>query len=145
MLGVTRYPGNTPADDVMRGIASRLGVLDTFEHTPVGVWFGSKPGERVPDPYFGGEGPDKVGCTHCGSCMVGCRVGAKNTSGKAVGGSARESVLTLIISNFGNTTDILAATAITLQSIKCNFQAVLWIIRRRCTKNTSRISASAGM
>ena len=27
----------------------------------------------------GGEGPDKVGCTHCGSCMVGCRVGAKNT------------------------------------------------------------------
>jgi len=53
-------------------------VADTYHRTPVGVWFG-KAGERVADPYFGGEGPDRVGCTHCGSCMVGCRVGAKNT------------------------------------------------------------------
>jgi len=33
----------------------------------------------VPDPYFGGEGPARTGCTRCGSCMVGCRHGAKNT------------------------------------------------------------------
>jgi len=33
----------------------------------------------VPDPYFEGEGPDRVGCTFCGACMTGCRIGAKNT------------------------------------------------------------------
>ena len=33
----------------------------------------------VPDPYFGGVGPERTGCTECGSCMTGCRVGGKNT------------------------------------------------------------------
>ena len=62
----------------MHRLAADLGVSDTYHRTPVGVWFG-EPGTRVPDPYFGGEGPDKVGCTGCGACMTGCRVGAKNT------------------------------------------------------------------
>ena len=44
----------------------------------VGVFFG-EPGKTVPDPYFGGEGPDRTGCTLCGRCMVGCVRGAKNT------------------------------------------------------------------
>jgi len=78
MLGVNEVPADTPPDEYMHELADRMGVSDTYHRTPVGVWFG-KAGERVPDPYFGGEGPDKVGCTHCGSCMVGCRVGAKNT------------------------------------------------------------------
>jgi cholesterol oxidase len=78
MLGVNEVPADTPPDHYMRELADRMGVADTYHRTPVGVWFG-KPGERVADPYFGGEGPDKVGCTHCGSCMVGCPVGAKNT------------------------------------------------------------------
>ena len=78
MLGVNQVPADTPPDKYMQQLAERMGVEDTYHRTPVGVWFG-KAGERVPDPYFGGEGPDKVGCTHCGSCMVGCRVGAKNT------------------------------------------------------------------
>lgn len=78
MLGVNEVPADTPPDEYMKDLADRMGVADTYHRTPVGVWFGN-PGERVPDPYFGGEGPDKVGCTHCGSCMVGCRVGAKNT------------------------------------------------------------------
>lgn len=33
----------------------------------------------MPDPYFGGEGPSRNGCIHCGGCMVGCRHNAKNT------------------------------------------------------------------
>ncbi len=78
MLGVNEVPEDTPADEYMKDLAQRLGVADTYHRTPVGVYFG-KAGERVPDPYFGGEGPDRVGCTHCGGCMVGCRFGAKNT------------------------------------------------------------------
>lgn len=78
MLGVNDVPADTPADGHMHQLAETLGVEDTYRRTPVGVWFGN-PGERVADPYFGGEGPDKVGCTHCGACMVGCRIGAKNT------------------------------------------------------------------
>lgn len=75
MLGVTTFPGDTAADEVIRGIASRLGVAGTFEHTPVGVWFG----EDGVDPYFGGAGPARDGCDLRGACMTGCRRGAKNS------------------------------------------------------------------
>src|SRR5699024_6262770 len=68
----------TPADAHMHELAATLGVSDTYRRTPVGVYFG-EPGERVADPYFGGEGPDRIGCIHCGGCMVGCRFEAKNT------------------------------------------------------------------
>ncbi|PRA79219.1 GMC oxidoreductase [Microbacterium sp. MYb66] len=79
MLGVVEhYPHTGPVERIMAGAAEDLGVGATFRHAPVGVWFG-KPGERTPDPYFGGEGPNRTGCTLCGNCMVGCRVGAKNT------------------------------------------------------------------
>ncbi len=33
----------------------------------------------MPDPYFGGEGPERRGCVKCGRCMIGCRYNAKNT------------------------------------------------------------------
>ena len=78
MLGVADYEGMTPADELLREYAAELGVVDTFKHTRVGVFFG-EPGEEVPDPYFGGDGPSRTGCVRCGSCMVGCRFGAKNT------------------------------------------------------------------
>ena len=79
MLGVVEhYPHTGPVERIMSGAAADLGVGDTFRRAPVGVWFGT-PGERIPDPFFGGEGPDRTGCTLCGNCMVGCRVGAKNT------------------------------------------------------------------
>jgi cholesterol oxidase len=45
----------------------------------VGVFFGAGPGRTVPDPYFGGAGPERTGCLECGECMTGCRHGAKNT------------------------------------------------------------------
>ncbi|MGH3496709.1 MAG: FAD-dependent oxidoreductase [Nocardioidaceae bacterium] len=78
MLGVTTYPHVSPSDEVMRQVAAEMGVADTFHPTPVGVFFG-RPGETVPDPYFGGVGPERAGCLDCGECMTGCRHNAKNT------------------------------------------------------------------
>lgn len=78
MLGVTPYDRTTAADRAMRAVAERMGVGHTFRPTPVGVYLG-RPGETVADPYFGGAGPDRAGCRHCGSCMTGCRHNAKNT------------------------------------------------------------------
>src|SRR3954462_9312306 len=78
MLGVTDNPTLTPSDLEMRAVAEDMGVGHTFHVTPVGVFFGDKAGETVPDPYFGGAGPDRTGCIQCGNCMIGCRYGAKN-------------------------------------------------------------------
>ena len=78
MLGVTEYEGMTPADELLREYGEKLGVGDTFSPTRVGVFFG-EPGREVADPFFDGEGPPRTGCLRCGSCMVGCRHGAKNT------------------------------------------------------------------
>ena len=77
MLGAERVPFETAADDVMRSVGRHLGVEHTFHLNDVAVHFGRSEAE-VPDPYFGGEGPDRAGCRHCGGCMVGCRYNAKN-------------------------------------------------------------------
>ncbi|MBV9821867.1 MAG: GMC family oxidoreductase [Actinobacteria bacterium] len=83
MLGVVTNPTVTPADVEMRRLAEQFGKADTFRPTPVGVFFGrdgrKEPGRRVPDPFFGGVGPERTGCLECGQCMTGCRHGAKNT------------------------------------------------------------------
>ena len=78
MLGVTTNPLMTRGDEVLKGIARDMGREEDFHATEVAVFFG-EPGETVPDPFFGGEGPERVGCNFCGACMTGCRVGAKNT------------------------------------------------------------------
>jgi cholesterol oxidase len=75
MLGVVTYNRMTRADEAMKRVAARMGVEDSFHPTPVGVYFG-QPGV---DPYFGGAGPVRDSCTHCGACMTGCRFNAKNT------------------------------------------------------------------
>jgi cholesterol oxidase len=78
MLGVVQNPHDDPADQLLRELGEELGVGDTYKKTPVGVFFG-EPGETVPDPFFGGEGPERTGCRQCGRCMVGCPHGSKNT------------------------------------------------------------------
>jgi cholesterol oxidase len=78
MLGAVPNPTTTPGDKVLREIAQDLGRAQDFHTTDVAVYFGT-PGKEVADPYFGGEGPARTGCTGCGACMTGCRVGAKNT------------------------------------------------------------------
>ena len=78
MLGVTVVSEPTPSDTVMQAVAAKMGVAETFRYAPVGVYLGT-PGVEVDDPYFGGAGPRRTGCLHCGECMTGCRYGAKNT------------------------------------------------------------------
>jgi cholesterol oxidase len=77
-LGSARNPVKTKGDEVLESIAKDLGRSEHFHMTDVGVFFG-QPGLTVKDPYFGGKGPERTGCTFCGACMTGCRVGAKNT------------------------------------------------------------------
>ncbi|BCJ40725.1 cholesterol oxidase [Actinoplanes ianthinogenes] len=79
MLGVTINPVETESDRALRAVADDLGVGDSYRRTPVGVYFGSEPGAVAADPFFGGAGPERKGCTLCGSCMTGCRENAKNT------------------------------------------------------------------
>ncbi len=78
MLGVARNPKLWKADDLLKQMAEEHGMGHTFRATDVGAYFGES-GVTVPDPFFGGAGPDRAGCQHCGGCMVGCRYNAKNT------------------------------------------------------------------
>jgi cholesterol oxidase len=82
MLGVVKNNILGPADNLLKKAATAFGVGDTFYHTNVGIFQapeGEKGGKTFPDPFFGGEGPERTTCSACGGCMVGCRFGAKNT------------------------------------------------------------------
>ncbi|MDR2851446.1 MAG: GMC family oxidoreductase [Burkholderiaceae bacterium] len=82
MLGVTTNRIMGPADEHLREMSKVIGVENTYYPTRVAVYFGQEgdqPGTPHPDPYFGGEGPQRYSCNGCGGCMVGCRYGAKNT------------------------------------------------------------------
>jgi cholesterol oxidase len=78
MLGAARNPKLWKADDLLKQMAEERGMGHTFRATDVGAYFGES-GVTVADPFFGGDGPERAGCQHCGGCMVGCRHNAKNT------------------------------------------------------------------
>ncbi|QHE69839.1 GMC oxidoreductase [Rhodococcus sp. WAY2] len=78
MLGAAPVPFDSIHQQWIREMGRHFGTEDTVTRAPTGVFFG-EPGKTVSDPYFGGEGPDRTGCTRCGACMVGCRVGAVNS------------------------------------------------------------------
>ena len=77
MLGVTQNPYFSPSDQAMKEAAIAMGVGETFQMAPLGIYFGDV--SLVDDPYFGGVGPKRNGCIQCGACMTGCRNNAKNT------------------------------------------------------------------
>ena len=139
MLGVVTNPTHTPADVVMKAVADEMGVGHTFHSTPVGVFFG-EPGKTVADPYFGGVGPDRTGCTECGSCMTGCRVGAKNTLVKNYLGLAERAGATVLP----------MTTATTLTERPDGTWAVTtertgsWLRKRRRTITAGQVVMAAG-
>jgi cholesterol oxidase len=82
MLGVVENRILGPADDLLKRVADATGVGGTYYRTHVAILEppeGERGGTTVPDPFFGGEGPERKTCTACGGCMMGCRHGAKNT------------------------------------------------------------------
>jgi cholesterol oxidase len=82
MLGVTENKILGPADHLLKKVAEAAGIGDTFYRTNVAIFQspeGVPGGQTFPDPYFGGEGPERTTCMACGGCMMGCRHGAKNT------------------------------------------------------------------
>lgn len=81
MLGAKQNPKLGQADLAMIKLAEEIGKKGEVQPTNVAVFFG-EPGKTVPDPYFGGKGPDRAGCIYCGGCMIGCRYNSKNTLDK---------------------------------------------------------------
>ena len=81
MLGAATNPRLETGDIALRELGRQIGMEQHFEATQVSVFFG-EPEKMVPDPYFGGKGPERAGCIFCGGCMTGCRHNAKNSLDK---------------------------------------------------------------
>jgi cholesterol oxidase len=82
MLGVVENKILGPADHLLKRAAEAAGFGHTFYRMSVAMLQpaeGEPGGKTFPDPFFGGEGPERTTCIACGGCMMGCRHGAKNT------------------------------------------------------------------
>lgn len=77
MLGRVTSPHRGVMDDHLHAAAKAVGAEATFGPVPSAIHFG-RPGVSEPDPFFGGEGPERTGCRLCGECLLGCPYGAKN-------------------------------------------------------------------
>lgn len=80
MLGAAKNPKLFDSDLAFEKLAKSMNN-DSFEPTDVAVFFGEEDKEYA-DPYFDGEGPERVGCNFCGRCMTGCPNNSKNTLDK---------------------------------------------------------------
>lgn len=81
MLGAIKNPILFDGDLGLKKVAQKLNIEDKFKATNVAVYFGEE-NVTKDDPYFGGKGPERTGCNHCGACMTGCRNNSKNTLDK---------------------------------------------------------------
>ena len=63
MLGVTTYPTHDPRGRGDAGGRRADGRRRHLPPDPGRACFFGRPGERVADPYFGGAGPERTGCT----------------------------------------------------------------------------------
>lgn len=85
MLGITQNRILGPSDHILNRAAREAGFGHTFYRTNAAVFEGPEGdpgGITYPDPFFGGEGPERTTCIGCGGCMMGCRYNAKNTLDK---------------------------------------------------------------
>jgi cholesterol oxidase len=79
MLGASPNPWVGGQDRHLATAAAAMGVADSYRSDlPLGITFGP-PGTDVGDPWFGGEGPERVACRGCGGCLTGCPFGSKNS------------------------------------------------------------------
>lgn len=81
MLGVTPNPRHTVQDHWLQQTAQALGVADSFSTVPQAIYFGDARSPAA-DPFFGGAGPQRLGCRFCAQCATGCPYGAKNSLDK---------------------------------------------------------------
>lgn len=85
MLGAVRYPyTDTPKTMAMEQSAAALGL--SIQRPPIAVTFSptryadAAPNLQIPEPAYGNlHARQRVTCTLCGECDIGCNTGAKNT------------------------------------------------------------------
>lgn len=78
MLGVTENPYRAIQDDWLQQTAECMGAGASYASVPQGIYF-ADPTHPPRDPFFNGQGPQRLGCTRCGQCITGCAQGAKNS------------------------------------------------------------------
>jgi cholesterol oxidase len=141
MLGVARNPKLTPADEHLRTISSELGYASTFRPTEVGVYFGEE-GREVSDPFFGGKGPVRAGCIHCGGCMLGCRHNAKNSLPKNYLYFAEKNGADVIAE--ADVTNVRPVTSRDGARYEVTYQSSSSLVKRRVSAQARNVIFSAG-